>query len=706
VDYKPTSNFSTKQRHRESKTGSVKKQSIQDSMQKEDSHSIFDKIPEGVILTNTQGYIRHLNKQAKLLFGEQTDSYEGEKWFETIGLYLDDGMMMPYPEHELPFMRALQGEATHAEEMILRKNDNEEGIWISMTSYPLNHTDGNIDGAITFIRNINYRKQIELSQENLVRKTEALYKLSYTIAEAGNNIKLLSQSVAKFITETIGDLCVFFLKNSETAQIEIIAFSDTHPTGNTLIRKLVAHVNRIDEDSDIIGGVIKSGEPLLIPSIDTNKIKAIMLPEFEEIIDTIGLESLLIVPMVGRSGVLGAISTFRHSGDKTFNLDDQTFLMDIAHRTALAIENSRLFESLRIEIAERLSTKQKLDTSEERFRAIFESTTLGIKVLDLDGNILQTNTALQEMLGFAEVELLGRHFSDFLFRADLPQALNLIQELRVTGATQYLFEHRIVLKDESVLWVKTTFSPVKKSNNNGKLAYIVGIVENINEQKHTEQEMKELRDRLQVSIEKERLKLAQELHDNPMQALHSVMYGLEELRSTTDRQLAAKLEKITSNVQSVLDGLRTTTKELRPPTIFDFGLENAIRSYTEDFLEKHPDLDVSLSLAQDRQLLPEEMRLALFRIYQQAMMNVVRHSEATEVKVRFAFDVEKIYLEISDNGKGFEVPSNWVEFVREDHFGLAGAAERASSLGGSLEVKSSPGNATTVKVSIPRQETQ
>jgi PAS domain S-box-containing protein len=432
----------------------------------------------------------------------------------------------------------------------------------------------------------------------------------------------------------------------------------------------------------------------------------VTLPEFEEIVDKVGLVSLLIVPLLGRSGVLGAISIFRHTRGLSFKLDDQTFLMDIAHRTALAIENCRLFESLRFEMAERLSTKQRLDTSEERFRAIFESTALGIKVLDLDGNILQINAALQEMLGFSEVELLGRHFSDFLYRADRPQALSVIQELRVTGATQSLFEHRIVRKNESILWVKTTFSPVKNSNGNGKLAYIVGIVENINEQKQTEQEMKELRDRLQGSIEKERLRLAQELHDNPMQALHSVMYGLEELRTTANQQISDKLVKLTSELQSVLDGLRATTKELRPPTIFDFGLENTIRSYTEDFLEEHPEMNVSLSLARDHQILPEEMRLALFRIFQQAMMNIVRHSEATEIHVRFAFDVEKVYLEISDNGKGFEVPSNWIEFVREGHFGLAGAAERASSFGGSFEVESIPGNTTTIKVSIPRQEAQ
>jgi signal transduction histidine kinase len=79
--------------------------------------------------------------------------------------------------------------------------------------------------------------------------------------------------------------------------------------------------------------------------------------------------------------------------------------------------------------------------------------------------------------------------------------------------------------------VKTTFSPVHTGNGDKKLAYIVGILENVTEQKRIEMQMKEMRDRLQSNIELERLRLAQELHDNPMQSLYSVIYRVEELRS-------------------------------------------------------------------------------------------------------------------------------------------------------------------------------
>ena len=179
------------------------------------------------------------------------------------------------------------------------------------------------------------------------------------------------------------------------------------------------------------------------------------------------------------------------------------------------------------------------------------------------------------------------------------------------------------------------------------------------------------------------------------------IYRIEELRGTADPKLKDALGDVKQHIQNVLQDLRATAKELRPPTIFNFGLENAIRSHANDILEKHPNLNIYLSLAHDRQILPEKVRLALFRIFQQSLANVIRHSRATEVHVRFSFDAEEAYLEITDNGKGFEVPSNWIDFVRQGHYGLAGAAERANTLGGMFKVNSKPGYSTTIQVTIP-----
>jgi PAS domain S-box-containing protein len=666
---------------------------------------IFNALPVAMVFVDARGQIQYMNGKAKSMLGETDGLPRLEEWPEKFGFYLDDAVLH-YPGEKFPLVRALQGETVdESEEMILRKDGHERGIWISMSTELLKDENGNIEGAIALISDITYSKQIELSREKQVRRAEMLYKFSHAIAEEGTDLNRILQLVVKFTVDEIGDLSIITLLSTEGDKLKISAFHHPNPSAQALLRKFMVPGFEYDHDQALGGGVIRSGEPLLLPFISSEQAQALILPDLHEYIQEFGIESILMVPLVGRSGTLGMISLSRNRGSKPFNMDDQSFLTDVAYRIALAIENCRLFDSLRTEISERLSAKRELEISQERFRSIFESVTLGIKVLDLDGNILQTNSAFEKMLGYEEDELTGKHFHHFLYPDDVGRALKLFRDVKNKGVSSFRFEHRTVHKDKSIVWARTFFTVVKKNGGDDGPAFIAGIVENITDQKRLELEMAELKDRLQNSMELERLRLAQELHDNPMQVLYSASYRLEELRTKVDPELSESLKGVKNTIQAVLQDLRATAKELRPPTIFSFGLENAIRSHAYDVQEKHPDLQIHLSLAHDQQSLPDNVRLALFRVLQQALGNVVRHAEATEVHIRFSFDAEEAHLEISDNGKGFEVPANWIDFVRQDHFGLAGAAERVSALGGVLNVESRPGEFTAVKVTIPWNDT-
>lgn len=665
------------------------------------SQKVFDAIPLAIVSVDWKGQVQYMNRAAKAMLGEPAGTLKLEEWPQRFGLYLDDGLL-PYPADKLPLARALRGEAVEeAEEIILRKEGDKKGIWVSMSAETLRDENGNIDGAIALLRDIDYRKQIELSRQKHAKRTEALYSFSHAIAETGNDLNAIMNLVVKFTAEVIGDFSIISLLGPNGDKLKIGAHHDTNPTAHSLLRKLYGTDFEYEHARTLAGSVIRSGEPLLIPSIAPEQLKAVTLPSLQEFIDVIGIESVVIVPLTGRSGVIGTISLSRHRGSKPFNVEDQSFLTDIAYRTVLAIENCRLFESLHAEITERLSTKQALAVSEERFRSIFEFVTVGIKVLNLEGRILQTNYAFQSMVGYTEDELVGNYFHKFLHPEDVRRAMNLFDDVKTNGTTSFRFEHRAIHKDQSMVWVKTIFTVIRKGDQDQSPVFVVGIVENVTEQKRIEAEMAELNSRLQSSMELERLRLAQELHDSPMQSLYSAIYRIEELRNSSNPELKEGLAEVKQHIQGVLQDLRATAKELRPPTIFNFGLENAIRSHANDVVEKHPHMNIHLSLAHDRQILPEKVRLALFRIFQQSLANVIRHAKATEVQVRFSFDAEEAHLEITDNGKGFDVPANWIEFVRRGHYGLAGAAERANALGGVLKVQSRPGNSTTIQVMIP-----
>jgi signal transduction histidine kinase len=154
-------------------------------------------------------------------------------------------------------------------------------------------------------------------------------------------------------------------------------------------------------------------------------------------------------------------------------------------------------------------------------------------------------------------------------------------------------------------------------------------------------------------------------------------------------------------LQQVISTLRTVCGELRPPTLEPFGLEMAIRSHAQTIQEAHPAISIHLDLSPDKKSLPEAVRLALFRIYQKALINVIRHAQASHVWIHLELDDERVRLEIQDDGVGFEVPNRWTDLARHGHLGLAGAAERVELMGGEFQVISSPGQGTTVKMSVP-----
>ncbi|HPO58592.1 MAG TPA: ATP-binding protein, partial [Anaerolineaceae bacterium] len=129
--------------------------------------------------------------------------------------------------------------------------------------------------------------------------------------------------------------------------------------------------------------------------------------------------------------------------------------------------------------------------------------------------------------------------------------------------------------------------------------------------------------------------------------------------------------------------------------------EKAIRSHVESYRQKYAGLEVHLELLPDAQLLPEPIRLVLFRVYQEVMNNIAKHSNATDAFVRFVFNSREAQLEIRDNGVGFAVPKTWVESARSGRIGLVAAQERVESVGGALEIQSAPGEGTLVRVRVP-----
>jgi PAS domain S-box-containing protein len=664
--------------------------------------NIFHNIPGAVIVTDRDGHIHTMNEAARALFGEPGTDLALRDWPRAFGLYLHDGTTL-FPAENLPPARALQGvKDVPPVEMLLHANGNGRTQRVSMSAGAILGPEGATDGVTVLVQDMTPETDPDIQQNRNTRHAEGLYRFTSLLAESADDVNRIASSVAAVTADIVGDMSAVCLLEPGSSHLSLVAWHGSDPASTQRLEDLVTDEMDFRDGECLESNVMDSGAPVLIPDDHgPGPLRSIMFGRF---IDEMGCPSVVMVPLLGRTGPIGAMTLFRRRGGGAYSEEDRSFLVDVANRTALAVENCLLFDSLQAEISARMTTSQALDLSEERFQSIFESTSLGIKILDLNGNILRTNAAFQRMIGYSEMEMLGRRFYDFLHPADMARAVSVFQKLKREGVPSLRFQHRAVHKNGSTVWVNAAFSAVRKGGGDQSLAFIVSILEDVTEQKKFEAEMAELKNRLQSTMELERLRLAHELHDGPMQGLYSVIYELEELRTKIDPGMQESLRELSENVNQVLNELRNTAKELRPPTISQFGLEKTIRSYMGDFQDKHPNMKIQLSLARDHQLLPEDVRLALFRVLQQSVTNIVRHAEATEVRVAFSFDAEEARLEITDNGKGFPVPSSWIDFVREGHFGLAGAAERISALGGTFAVESRPHEATTVRAVIPWKE--
>jgi len=230
----------------------------------------------------------------------------------------------------------------------------------------------------------------------------------------------------------------------------------------------------------------------------------------------------------------------------------------------------------------------------------------------------------------------------------------------------------------------------------------------ITEQRGLEQEVVEQLTRVEVQRrlseqrEQERLQIARDLHDGPLQGLIGVSMALKDLRtSLKGRAEAGDVQQILAAVQTQIDDLRTFSGELRPPLLAKFGLEKTLRAHAGTLQGKRPGLQVHLDLEEESPPISETTRLSLFRIYQEAANNILRHAQASEVWIRFTLKDGQAVLEIRDNGVGFVLPNQWLDLTRQGHLGLAGIRERAEAVGGIVSIHSSPGQGTTLQVTVP-----
>jgi hypothetical protein len=313
----------------------------------------------------------------------------------------------------------------------------------------------------------------------------------------------------------------------------------------------------------------------------------------------------------------------------------------------------------------------------------------------------KVNPAMAEQFRSSPAQLIGLTPSDF-FRHDLAAGRRGWRALFDAGHTHSITNERRM--DGSTMWVEGDYMCFYDAA--GRITGHFGIQRDVTDRtlaakelERSRTELRALAARLQATREEERTRIAREIHDELGQALTALKLDLSWLGTNRPRgnSQAFRLidQSITTRIDEIMNLVRRIASELRPSVLDQLGLDAAIEYLVQE-TAKRTGIAVTLH-AEDFPRLPDEVASHAFRIIQEALTNVVRHSKATRVDVSVRRAGAAIVLGVEDNGVGFTPQT--LSGLRS--LGLVGMRERALACGGTLIIRGSPGEGTAIAVTIP-----
>lgn len=208
-----------------------------------------------------------------------------------------------------------------------------------------------------------------------------------------------------------------------------------------------------------------------------------------------------------------------------------------------------------------------------------------------------------------------------------------------------------------------------------------------------------------AGIENERRSLARELHDETIQALIALNLRIQLVLNNASEPQKAELHELQTLVQQSMTDLRRMVRGLRPIYLEDLGLNASLDMLVQEIQQTTPIRIAFTSTGKERRLDPQ-IEMSIYRLVQESLNNVIRHSEAKKARVELEFAESGLHLQIHDDGKGFTVPLNPTEFSKKGHFGLLGLQERSELIKAELKISSAPGQGTTISMWVQNPDSQ
>jgi len=338
--------------------------------------------------------------------------------------------------------------------------------------------------------------------------------------------------------------------------------------------------------------------------------------------------------------------------------------------------------------------EQQLRARNMYLDALIANSPFGIVTKDEDNRVLFCNRAFEEMFLYSQEELKGKYIDDLIASHDREDASRLTQAVINGGVTHATTQRR--RKDGTLIDVELHGIRILSGD---MFVGAFAIYQDITERRRSEEKLQVLRNRLTRAQEEERSRIARDLHDDIGQRLALLTIDLEQLKLASLRvnsALAMEVEMLARVASEITTDVHHTSRRLHPSQVELLGLAPALHNFCRDFAERNA-VKIQFSSAPLTCKLQDDASLCMFRVAQEAIRNVQKHSGCSQAFVELDEMPGALRLRISDNGVGFDPTAA----ESSQGLGLLSMEERLRSMGGELLVHSRPGGGTCIEANIP-----
>ena len=393
--------------------------------------------------------------------------------------------------------------------------------------------------------------------------------------------------------------------------------------------------------------------------------------------------------------------TDRKLAEETLRQARDELEQKVFERTA---ELEKINEQLRAQISECEYAEAALRESENKYSTLVEDALIGVYI-NKDGKIEFANDKFAAIYGYSKNEMIGMD-STMLVHPEDRLLVKELREKRLRGEkVPSEYEIRGLKKNGDTIWVMRSLSLINYQDGPA----ISGIVQDMTTRRRTEEALREsdkelriLSNQLLSTEEKERKRMARELHDGIGQALSAIKFSVEnslrELRNSPDHAEFKSLETVIPLTQKTIEEVRRIVQDLRPSILDDLGILATINWFCREFQNVYSTIRIKRKIEIQENDIPSPLKTVIYRILQEALNNVSKHSQADSVLLSLQKKHDGVELKVRDNGMGFNLTEAISLKPSRRGFGLASMRERAQLSGATFDIKSAEREGTTIRV--------